>query len=138
MGNKIIIGDEEPEVKETAKPDTKIIEGAVKRLSDIDFKLNANALFAQMPFIVFCCGLIAILIWSSHNNDQLNKKIDQLTKENKELRNQYIITLSEMMNASRQSAIADKLKEFRKAEYTKGDTDYVKEATIPPVKITVK
>ncbi len=137
MANKVIIGDE-PEVEKEEKPDSKIIEGAVKRLSDIDFKLDANALFAQMPFIIFCCCLIAVLIWSSHNNDQLNKKIEKLTKENKELRNQYIITLSEMMNASRQSAIAERLRNFKIMEQVKGDTNYVKEATIPPVKITIK
>jgi hypothetical protein len=66
----------------------------------------------------------------------LNKKIDKLTKENKELRNQYIINLSEIMNASRQSNIAEKLKEFSRAEQNKKDTDYVKEAIIPPTKIT--
>lgn len=135
MSNKVIIGDE-PEVIEDKKPSAPKMEGAVKRLSDIDFKLDPNQLIGQMPFILFCFGLIMILIWSSHNNDNLNKKIDKLTKENKELRNQYIINLSEIMNASRQSNIAEKLKEFSRAEQNKKDTNYVKEAIIPPTKIT--
>lgn len=137
MSNKVIIGDE-PEIKEDKKPSTPKIEGAFKRLSDIDFKLNPNQLIGQMPFILFCFGLIMVLIWSSHNNDNLNKKIDKLTKENKELRNQYIINLSEIMNASRQSNIAEKLKEFNSQGKRTKDTDYVKEAIIPPTKITIE
>lgn len=137
MSNKIIIGDE-PEIKEDKKPNTPKIEGAFKRLSDIDFKLNPNQLIGQMPFILFCFGLIMVLIWSSHNNDNLNKKIDKLTKENKELRNQYIINLSEIMNASRQSNIAEKLREFNSQGKRTKDTDYVKEAVIPPTKITIE
>lgn len=137
MSNKIVIGDE-PKIEEENKLDTSQIEGAVKRLSEIDFKLNSKMLIGQMPFILFCFGLIVILIWSSHNNDILNKKIDKLTKENKELRNQYIINLSEIMNASRQSNIAEKLKLFRKETQNSNDTDYVKEAIVPPVKITIE
>lgn len=137
MSNKIVIGDE-PKIEEENKLDTSQIEGAVKRLSEIDFKLNAKMLIGQMPFILFCFGLIVILIWSSHNNDILNKKIDKLTKENKELRNQYIINLSEIMNASRQSNIAEKLKLFSKETQNSNDTDYVKEAIVPPVKITIE
>ncbi|MEI7977316.1 MAG: FtsL-like putative cell division protein [Bacteroidota bacterium] len=137
MSNKIVIGDE-PKIEEENKLDTSQIEGAVKRLSEIDFKLNSKMLIGQMPFILFCFGLIVILIWSSHNNDILNKKIDKLTKENKELRNQYIINLSEIMNASRQSNIAEKLKLFSKETQNSNDTDYVKEAIVPPVKITIE
>lgn len=137
MSNKIVIGDE-PEIIEKKKTDTSQIEGAVKKLSEIDFKLNANMLMGQMPFILFCFGLITILIWSSHNNDILNKNIDKLTKENKELRNQYIINLSEIMNASRQSNIAEKLKTFSKETQNYNDTDYIKEAIVPPVKITIE
>jgi hypothetical protein len=137
VSNKIVIGDE-PKIEEENKLDTSQIEGAVKRLSEIDFKLNSKMLIGQMPFILFCFGLIVILIWSSHNNDILNKKIDKLTKENKELRNQYIINLSEIMNASRQSNIAEKLKLFSKETQNSNDTDYVKEAIVPPVKITIE
>ncbi|MBJ7427528.1 MAG: hypothetical protein JHD28_00995, partial [Bacteroidia bacterium] len=62
MSNKVIIGDE-PEIKEDKKPGTPKIEGAFKRLSDIDFKLVPNQLIGLVPFILFCFGLIIILIW---------------------------------------------------------------------------
>lgn len=137
MSNKIITGNE-PEIKEEEKPNTKQIEGAVKRLTEFDFKLNTNMFYSQMPFILFCCGLIAILIWSSHNNDLLNKKIEKLTKENKELRNEYIIVLSEIMNASRQSKIAEELRKNNKLTRIGNDTDYVKESVVPPTKITIE
>lgn len=137
MSNKIITGDE-PEIKEEKKPDTSQIEGAVKRLSEIDFKLNVSMFYNQLPFIIFCFCLIAVLIFSSHNNDLLNKKIDKLTKENKELRNEYIIILSGIMNASRQSNIAEKLKEYSIQNRIGKDTNYVKEAVVPPTKITIE
>lgn len=137
MGNKIITGNE-PENKEEKKPEASQIQGAVKRFSEIDFKLNVNMFYKQLPFIIFCFGLIAVLIFSSHNNDLLNKKIDKLSKENKELRNEYIIILSEIMNASRQSNIAEKLKEYSKKNRTGNDTNFVKEAIVPPTKITIE
>jgi hypothetical protein len=137
VSNKIVIGDE-PETKEDKMPSTPKMEGAFKRLSDIDFKLDPNKLISQVPIILFCFCLIMILIWSSHNNDNLNKKIDKLFKENKELRNQYIINLSEIMNASRQSNIAEKLREFNVKGKNNKDTDYVKEAVMPPTKITIE
>lgn len=137
MGNKIITGNE-PETKEEKKPEASQIQGAVKRFSEIDFKLNVNMFYKQLPFIIFCFGLIAVLIFSSHNNDLLNKKIDKLSKENKELRNEYIIILSEIMNASRQSNIAEKLKEYSKKNRIGKDTNFVKEAIVPPTKITIE
>ncbi len=137
MSNKIITGYE-PEIKEEKKAETKQIEGAVKRFSEIDFKLNVNMFYNQLPFILFCFALIAVLIWSSHNNDLLNKKIDKLSKENKELRNDYIIILSEIMNASRQSNIAEKLREYGIKDKIGKDTNYVKEAIVPPTKITIE
>ncbi|MFZ4798824.1 MAG: FtsL-like putative cell division protein [Bacteroidia bacterium] len=137
MGNKIITGNE-PETKEEKKPEASQIQGAVKRFSEIDFKLNVNMFYKQLPFIVFCFCLIAVLIFSSHNNDLLNKKIDKLSKENKELRNEYIIILSEIMNASRQSNIAEKLKEYSKKNRIGKDTNFVKEAIVPPTKITIE
>lgn len=137
MSNKIITGNE-PETKEEKKPEASQIQGAVKRFSEIDFKLNVNMFYKQLPFIVFCFCLIAVLIFSSHNNDLLNKKIDKLSKENKELRNEYIIILSEIMNASRQSNIAEKLKEYSKKNRIGNDTDFVKEAIVPPTKITIE
>jgi flagellar motor component MotA len=137
VGNKIITGNE-PETKEEKKPEASQMHGAVKRFSEIDFKLNVNMFYKQLPFIIFCFGLIGVLIFSSHNNDLLNKKIDKLSKENKELRNEYIIILSEIMNASRQSNIAEKLKEYSKKNRIGSDTNFVKEAIVPPTKITIE
>jgi hypothetical protein len=42
------------------------------------------------------------------------------------------------MNASRQSNIAEKLREFNSQGKRTKDTDYVKEAVIPPTKITIE
>ena len=122
--NRIIT---EEERKEAEMPDleTKKFTERVRKLADYDFKINPDVLRKQTPFILYLLFWVILFIYSSHRAEKLIRKTDKLNGELKELRSEYVSVSSELMRASKQSAVANKLKSIG-----------IKELTTPPQKIT--
>lgn len=64
-----------------------------------------------IPYLLFLALLSVPYIYLSHRSDNQLRAIERLQKENKDLRAEYITIKSELMRSSRQSAVAEKLKE---------------------------
>lgn len=121
--NRIITDNEEPKIE---KADTSKLSDTVKKVADFDFNISREMLLKQLPFGLFICFLLVLLIWNGHTTEKLIRSIDKVNKENKELRSEYTSIMSEMMNQSRQSSIAKRLENLG-----------IKESKNPPQKITV-
>jgi cell division protein FtsL len=121
--NRIIADNEEPKIE---KPDTSKLSDTVKKVADFDFNISREMLLKQLPFALFICFLLVLLIWNGHTTEKLIRSIDKVNKENKELRSEYTSIMSEMMNQSRQSSIAKRLENIG-----------IKESKNPPQKITI-
>ena len=121
--NRIITDNEEPK---SEKADTSKLSDTVKKVADFDFNISREMLLKQLPFALFICFLIVLLIWNGHSTEKLIRSIDKVNKENKELRSEYTSIMSEMMNQSRQSSIAKRLENIG-----------IKESKNPPQKITI-
>ncbi len=128
MANKIIIekktSGEDLKVEEKPK-ETSRLTLTMRKVADFDFNISNEWVKKQIPFALFIVGLLLIHIWNVHNTERVIRKTDKLSKEIKELRSEYISVLSELMNQSKQSAVAKKL-----------DTLGIKELVSPPIKIT--
>ncbi|MEI6881534.1 MAG: FtsL-like putative cell division protein [Bacteroidota bacterium] len=121
--NRIITDNEEPKIE---KADTSKLSDTVKKVADFDFNISREMLLKQLPFALFICFLLVLLIWNGHTTEKLIRSIDKVNKENKELRSEYTSIMSEMMNQSRQSSIAKRLENIG-----------IKESKNPPQKITI-
>jgi hypothetical protein len=80
----------------------------------------------QLPFAIYLCLLLILYIYNGHKAENKIREIERLTRENKELRSEYISIFSQLMNESRQSNVARKLAPFG-----------LKELKEPPKKISV-
>lgn len=125
MSNRIILNEESAKERANSKVDTSVITDRIKRVADFDFSLSREMIIRQIPFMLFICLLIAVSIWNGHKVEKLIRNTDKLNKENKELRSEYINTLSGLMNESRQSVVARRLSSVQ-----------LKESKKPPIKIT--
>ncbi|MCX6187538.1 MAG: FtsL-like putative cell division protein [Bacteroidetes bacterium] len=121
--NRIITDNEDPKIE---KADTSKLSDTVKKVADFDFNISREILLKQLPFALFICFLLVLLIWNGHTTEKLIRSIDKVNKENKELRSEYTSIMSEMMNQSRQSSIAKRLENVG-----------IKESKNPPQKITI-
>jgi len=80
-----------------------------------------------LPFLLFITSLAVIYIGNTYYGEKLIRQIQSKQNQVNELRFEYINTKSELMELTKQSSLADRLK-------SKG----IKESTIPPYKIFVK
>jgi len=72
--------------------------------------LVERGVFKQLPFILFIMFWAVIFIANGYNAEKKIRKIDELNRKMDELRFEHIATKSELMNYSRLSQIATKLK----------------------------
>lgn len=110
----------------------KSTNGLVKR--NIIDVVNGNFLtkddvLSHMPYLLFLGFLALIYIANGYLAEDTVRKINQSTKELKELRSEYITTKSELMYKSKQSELADFIRQ-------KGLG--LKESYEPPKKIVIK
>ncbi len=81
----------------------------------------------HLPFMLFLAFLAIIYIGNSYYAEKNIRKIERLQKQLKEMRYEYVTIKSYLMHSSRQSQVANSLKD-------KG----IKESTVPPNKIFVE
>lgn len=121
--NRIIENSE----KQEEKTDTGsfILTEKVKKVAEFDFSIKREQVIKQAPFLAYCCLLVILIIYNTHNAEKIIRKTDKLKKEIKDLRTHYISTLSILMSESKQSTVALKLQPLG-----------IKELKTPPFKIT--
>lgn len=86
--------------------------------------LSRENVVKQLPFLGFIVALALIYISNSYSTEKLMLRIENVKKENQVLRYEHILMKSKLMDYSRQSEVAKKLKGTG-----------LKESTVPPYKI---
>lgn len=109
---------EQQEQQETPKKRGKLIELA-------DMSLPVADLRRMFPYIFFLAGLAIIHIYNSNQAIKVVRRADELAKEIKEARAEYISVKSELMYRSKQSQVSKRL-----------EGTGLKELKQPPFKIT--
>ena len=67
--------------------------------------LNYQSIVKQVPFFLFLAVLAVVYIFNGHHADKTIRKINNLTKEVKELKYEYIAVKSKVMYQSKQSEL---------------------------------
>jgi len=81
----------------------------------------------QTSFVFFLAAIALVYIGNSYYTEGMSRKIDDLNRELKELHYEYISTKSDLMQQTKQSEIAKKLK-----------NSGLKESTEPVKKLIIK
>lgn len=89
--------------------------------------LTRESTAKHLPFLLFLAFIAIIYIGNSYYAEKSIRKIEKLQKQLKEMRYEYISHKSDVNYKSRQSEVANSLK-------NKG----IKESTVPPTKIFVE
>ncbi len=89
--------------------------------------LTRESTAKHLPFLLFLAFVAIIYIGNSYYAEKNIRKIERLQKQLKEMRYEYVTNKSHVMQSSRQSQVANSLK-------NKG----IKESTVPPNKIVVE
>lgn len=67
--------------------------------------LNYQSIVKQVPFFLFLAALAVLYIFNGHYADKTIRKINNLSKEVKELKYEYIAIKSKVMYQSKQSEL---------------------------------
>ncbi len=67
--------------------------------------LNYQSIVKQVPFFLFLAVLAVLYIFNGHYADKTIRKINNITKEVKELKYEYIAVKSKVMYQSKQSEL---------------------------------
>src|SRR5687767_9241230 len=67
--------------------------------------LNYQSIVKQVPFFLFLAALAVVYIFNGHYADKTIRKINNLSKEVKELKYEYIAVKSKVMYQSKQSEL---------------------------------
>jgi hypothetical protein len=112
------------EEKEAEKaPESTILRGIMD-----GSLLTRKAVTSQLPFLFFLAFMSIIYISNRYHADMLNRRIDTLRSETRELRSEAIFVSSELMKRSRQTEVADEVEKRGLG---------LKESVEPPKKIVV-
>ena len=129
MNNNTYIENKAEEAKLKAKPSTKKKKKSNKSLVKIlsgDF-LSEKTLVDNLPFVGFVGFLLVVLISWGYYTESIAKEEAKLEKELGELNSEYFTLGSEYNRLSRQTQVANRLKESG-----------LMESVDPPKKIKVK
>ncbi len=97
----------EKENKEQGTPEETKAKSSLSNLADLNF-LQGD-LRRYLPFLFFLAALAIVHIYNSHQAIKIVKRCDELGKEIKEARAEYISVKSELMYRSKQSQVAKRL-----------------------------
>ncbi len=124
---------EKKEAKEEAKKSAKSSAASTARLPRAfisilngSFLTRENVL-GNMPFILFCAGLMIAYIAYGYQTERIVRSLDSTGSELKELRSEYITVRSQLEKTEQQSQVASGISALG-----------LRESRVPPVKITVQ
>ncbi|MEO8150552.1 MAG: FtsL-like putative cell division protein [Bacteroidia bacterium] len=125
---------EAPEVEEQPAPQPAQAaaegKGAVgKIISSMNIMgyVSKDMMVSVMPYIFFLMVFALLYIGNSYHADKMVRAIDKTGKDIKELRSEYIASKTELMQKSKQSAVAAEVSKYN-----------LKESIVPPRKIVVQ
>jgi hypothetical protein len=116
------LAEEAPKTQEPSKGKGRLVE-----IADFSFYTNRKEISRWLPFIFFLGGLALLYIYNSHQAIRTIRQTDEISREIKESRAEYISVKSEFMYKSKQSQVARRLEETG-----------LKELKQPPIKISYK
>lgn len=114
-----------PQAQAPRKP-AKKKAGTFKNVATGKF-LTTETTLRTIPFILFLAGLGMIYIANNFYTERTIRATNQMKKELKELRFEYIATKSQYSDSTKQSKVARRLAEMG-----------IREAVTPPEKIFIK
>ncbi len=78
--------------------------------SESDFAKNPREnITKHLPFVLFLCGILLVYIFLTHRTEKKIRKIEHLSREDKELYSEYITLQTEILNGSRSSNLEQKM-----------------------------
>jgi hypothetical protein len=89
--------------------------------------LTREAVVGNMPFILFCAGLMLAYIGYGYWTERTVRELDRTNAELKEMRSEYLTVRSHLEQAQQQSHVAGDISALG-----------LKESRTPPMRITVK
>ena len=89
--------------------------------------LTREKLLGNMPFILFCAGLMITYIAYGYHTERIVRDLDRTDAELKELRSEYITVRSRLERTEQQSQVAAGIGELG-----------LRESRVPPVKLEVE
>ncbi|MDX5321565.1 MAG: hypothetical protein LPK45_10590 [Bacteroidota bacterium] len=114
---------EEPKTEQEQTQEAPKKRGVLVELGDLNW--SREEVRKVFPFIFFLAGLAIIHIYNSNQAIKVVRQCDELNKEIKEARAEYISVKSELMYRSKQSQVSKRL-----------EGTGLKELKQPPYKIT--
>ncbi len=88
--------------------------------------LTREKLLGNMPFILFCAGLMITYIAYGYHTERIVRDLDRAASELKELRSEHITVRSQLETKEQQSNVAEGIGELG-----------LRESRVPPVKLEV-
>ncbi|HOY27692.1 MAG TPA: FtsL-like putative cell division protein [Flavobacteriales bacterium] len=88
--------------------------------------LTKEKVLGNMPFILFCAGLMITYIAYGYHTERIVRDLDRVDQELKELRSEHITVRSQLEKMEQQSQVAVGIGELG-----------LKESRVPPVKLDV-
>lgn len=110
------------------KPAGKVVARSLVDIINGNILTNKYSL-KQVPFMMFITGITLLYISNSYYAEKKIRQISKVTNELKELRSEYITSMSKLMFVSKQSEVAKTAEEMGLQ---------IKESTNPPGKIIIK
>lgn len=92
--------EQETQKEQDLKPEPPAMQVNWKRW------LNYQSIVKQLPFILFLAVLAVIYIYNGHQADKVSRNIDQLTRDVKELKWEYVSKKKVVMFMSKPSEVA--------------------------------
>ncbi|MDQ3102000.1 MAG: FtsL-like putative cell division protein [Bacteroidota bacterium] len=118
--------EEAPKSAKAAAPSkTRLPRGFINVLNG-SFLTRENVL-GNMPFILFCAGLMIVYIAYGYQTERIVRELDHTGGELKELRSEYITVRSQLEKTEQQSQVASGIGALG-----------LEESMVPPVKIAVE
>ena len=118
--------EETPKVEKKATDEGEHFVGKMLSKVNIMGYVSKGLMVNLMPYLFFLMVFALLYIGNSYHSEKMIRAIDKTGKEIKELRSEYIASKSELMQKSKQSAVAGQIEKYG-----------IKESTVPPQKIVL-
>lgn len=120
------VKEEAPKGAKAAAPSKARLPRAFINILNGSFLTRENVL-GNMPFILFCAGLMIVYIAYGYQTERIVRELDRTGAELKELRSEYITVRSQLEKTEQQSQVASGISALG-----------LRESRVPPVKIAVE
>ncbi len=115
-----------PKAQVKAATEGEQLVGKILTKVNIMGYVSKDLMVNLMPYLFFLMVFALLYIGNSYHSEKMIRAIDKTGKDIKELRSEYIASKSELMQKSKQSAVASQIEKYG-----------IKESTVPPRKIVI-